>query len=105
IPVRQGALAAGMSMRTAWNRAQAADLAAAVHPDVVIVDLVADPSAAAALVVDLAAAANPPRIVVVPGAPQRLAAFAGALATHAASPPRALARAALLAVAATTTPR
>jgi CheY-like chemotaxis protein len=83
IPLRQGLLQAGMSVRTAWDRKQAGDLANAVHPDVVIVDLASDAAGGADLIVDLAQRERPPLIVVVPGTPQQLAALATTLAAHA----------------------
>lgn len=85
LPLRQGALLAGLSVRTAWNRAQAAELAQAVQPDVVIVDLACDPAAAAELVLDLARRDRPPLLVVVPAAPPKGADFVNALAAHTAS--------------------
>jgi CheY-like chemotaxis protein len=83
LPLRQGLLQAGMSVRTAWDRKQAGDLADAVHPDVVIVDLASDAAGGADLIVDLAKRDQPPLIVVVPGTAPQLAALATALAAHA----------------------
>src|SRR5262249_9104664 len=51
IPLRQGLLQAGMSVRTAWNRDQAVALADAVRPDLVVVDVAADAARAAELLV------------------------------------------------------
>ena len=85
IPLRQGLLQAGMSVRTAWDRKQAGDLADAVQPDVVIVDLASEAAGGASLIIDLAARARPPLIVVVPGSTQQIEALESALAAHAAA--------------------
>ena len=80
IPLRQGLLQGGMTVRTAWNRQQAADLSTVVFPDVLILDLASDPSGLAAFVVELGRRERPPLIVLVPGAPQHVDAFGAALA-------------------------
>ena len=80
IPLRQGLLQGGMSVRTAWNRQQAADLAASVHPDVVILDLASDTAGLADFVVELTRCATPPLVVLVPATPQHLDDFGAALA-------------------------
>jgi len=80
IPLRQGLLQGGMSVRTAWNRQQAADLAASVHPDVVILDLASDTVGLADFVVELTRCATPPLVVLVPATPQHLDDFGAALA-------------------------
>jgi CheY-like chemotaxis protein len=85
IPLRQGLLQAGMSVRTAWDRKQACDLADAVQPDVVIVDLASEAAGGANLIVDLAGRPRPPLIVVVPGTAQQIEALETALAAHAAT--------------------
>jgi CheY-like chemotaxis protein len=69
IPLRQGVQQAGMSVRTAWNRAQAVQLADTVHPDVVIVDVAAEATEAADLLCDLARRPNAPTLVLVVGTP------------------------------------
>jgi CheY-like chemotaxis protein len=69
IPLRQGVQQAGMSVRTAWNRAQAVQLADTVHPDVVIVDVAAEAAEAADLLCDLARRPNAPTLVLVVGTP------------------------------------
>lgn len=85
IPLRQGLLQAGMSVRTAWDRKQAGALADAVQPDVVIVDLASEAAGGANLIIDLAARARPPLIVVVPGSAPQIEALETALAAHAAT--------------------
>jgi len=84
IPLRQGLLQAGMSVRTAWDRKQAGELADAVQPDVVIVDLASEAAGGVDLIVDLAGRERPPLLVVVPGTAQQIDALATALAAHAA---------------------
>src|SRR5262249_23706731 len=69
IPLRQGVQQAGMSVKTAWNRAQAMQLADAVQPDVVIMDVASETAETAALLCDLAQRAQAPRLVLVVGTP------------------------------------
>lgn len=85
IPLRQGLLALGMSVRTAWNRQQALELADSVRPDVVIVDLASEAAGGAALVDELAGRDRAPRIVLVAAGTTQHDAFATDLATHARS--------------------
>jgi DNA-binding response OmpR family regulator len=83
IPLRQGVLQAGMSVRTAWNRTQAVQLADTVHPDVVIVDVASETTEIAALLCDLARRANAPRLVVVVGTPAQQEELRAALISRA----------------------
>jgi DNA-binding response OmpR family regulator len=69
IPLRQGVQQAGMSVKTAWNRAQAVQLADTVQPDVVIVDVASETAETALLLCDLARRAHAPRLVLVVGTP------------------------------------
>jgi DNA-binding response OmpR family regulator len=84
IPLRQGLLALGATVRTAWNRQQAIDLADSVRPDVVIVDLASEAAGGAALVAELAQRDGAPRIVLVAAGATQHDALATELATHAA---------------------
>src|SRR5262249_36212753 len=67
IALRQSLAQAGISIRTAWNLAQASELAASVRPHVVVVDLAAEPPGIAEFLVGLARDASTPVVVVVPG--------------------------------------
>ncbi len=69
IPLRQGVQQAGMSVKTAWNRSQAIQLADTVRPDVVIVDVASETTETAALLYDLARRDRAPRLVLVVGTP------------------------------------
>jgi CheY-like chemotaxis protein len=68
IPLRQGVQQAGMSVKTAWNRTQAVQLADTVNPDIVIID-VASERECAALLCDLGRRAPAPKLVLVLGTP------------------------------------
>ena len=83
IPLRQGLSQAGLSVRTAWDRKQASDLADTVQPAIAIVDLASDAAGGFELVVDLMSRPQPPLIVVVPGSDAQNQAFEAAVARHA----------------------
>jgi CheY-like chemotaxis protein len=85
IPLRQGLLALGATVRTAWNRQQAIELADSVRPDVVIVDLASEAAGGAALVAELAQRDGAPRIVLVAAGTTQHDALATELAAHAAA--------------------
>jgi hypothetical protein len=83
IPLRQGLSQAGLSVRTAWDRKQAVDLADTVRPAIAIVDLASEAVGGFELIVDLIDRAEPPLIVVVPGSAAQNQAFETAVARHA----------------------
>jgi hypothetical protein len=78
MPVREGLLQGGMSVRTAWNVTQARQLATGAN--VVIVDVASESAAVAQFVVELAAREPAPLIVLIPGLPQHQKAFVDELA-------------------------
>jgi CheY-like chemotaxis protein len=84
IPLRQGLSQAGLSVRTAWDRNQAGDLADTVQPAIAIVDLGSETAGGFELIVDLMNRPQPPLIVVVPGSDAQNQAFETAIARHAA---------------------
>ena len=83
IPLRQGLSQAGLSVRTAWDRNQAGDLADTVRPAIAIVDLGSEAAGGFELIVDLMNRPQPPLIVVVPGSDAQNQAFETAIARHA----------------------
>jgi CheY-like chemotaxis protein len=83
IPLRQGLSQAGLSVRTAWDRKQAGDLADTVQPAIAIVDLGSEAAGGFELVVDLMNRPQPPLIVVVRGSDAQNEAFETAISRHA----------------------
>jgi CheY-like chemotaxis protein len=82
MPLREGLTQMGLSVRTAWNPAQAVELAEAVEPDVVVIDLGTAAAGAAELVVELSRRDRPPAIVFVPGTAEYLEVLAAAVGAH-----------------------
>lgn len=84
IPLREGLTQMGQSVRTAWNREQALELAETVEPDVVVIDLGTAAAGAAGLLVELSRRDRPPTIVFVQGTPEYVEVLAAAVGAHGA---------------------
>jgi hypothetical protein len=83
LSLRQTLTRAGMSVSTAWDAKQAADLLPMVRADALIVDLGLQPRGGYGLVAAVAAASPPVVTVLMPGEDDVAAGFAAALAQHA----------------------
>jgi hypothetical protein len=96
IPLRQGLLAGGASVRVAWNCAQATDLVASTRPHVLVLDLAQPPAETAAFVAALVAKGPTRLVLVLPGDGNALPEFCRAIVAT-LDPGAGEARAALLA--------